>query len=363
MSEEAGEKTELPTQRRLEEAINKGQFPRSADLQTVFVLGGSVLGMMFAGLTTWQFLVKAMTSVLGNLHQVPVTFSLLPSYTITASLVVIQCAGPIVLGAMIGGLLAGGIQNRFQTAPEALNPDWERVNPVAGFTRVFSTRSLVPTGLAILKMGAIILLSYSELRSIASDPIFYTTVDVVRIAGFLAESSFKILMRIILILGGLAAMDYAYQWWRHQQDMMMTKEEVKEEAKNSEGNQQVKAERRRMGRRQSKRKMLSEVPFADVIITNPTHFAVALRYDPKSMKAPKIVAKGARLNALRIRQIAMENQVPIRENKPLARMLFKHGRVGGEVPAQLFIAVAEVLAWVYRTNPYRYYTQSGRKAA
>ncbi len=363
MAESAGEKTEQPTPRRLEEAISKGNIPRSADVQTAFVLAGSLLAITFTGMTTWGVLVNTMSGVLGHLHQVTVSFALLPSYTISAALTFAQCAGPIVLGAMLGGLLAGATQNRFQTASEALTPDWNRVNPVNGFQRLFSIRSLVPTAMGALKLGAILALSYSEIRQIASDPIFFTAVDVVRIAGFMAESSTKIFFRILLILAGIAAMDYAYQWWRHQQDMMMTKEEVKEETKNTEGNPQVKAELKRKGRMYSRRKMYADVHRADVVITNPTHFAVALKYDPKTMKAPQILAKGTRLQALKIRRLAMENQIPIQENKPLARMLYKYGKVGGEIPAQLYVAVAEVLAWVYRMNPYKYYTQGSRMSA
>jgi flagellar biosynthetic protein FlhB len=155
----------------------------------------------------------------------------------------------------------------------------------------------------------------------------------------------------------LAAADYGYQFWRTNEDMKMTKEEVKDEAKNAEGNPQVKAQRRRKQFAMAKRKMLAEVPKADVVVVNPIHLAVALRYDRKTMKAPKIVAKGSRLNALRIREIAAEHQVPIVENVPLARLMFKYGRVGGEIPAELYAAVAEVLAWVYRVNAYRYYRE------
>jgi flagellar biosynthetic protein FlhB len=129
--------------------------------------------------------------------------------------------------------------------------------------------------------------------------------------------------------------------------------------KNTEGNPQVKAARRRR-RTVSKAKMLAEVPKADVVVTNPTHLAVALRYDRKTMKAPRVVAKGIRLNAERIREIAKQHQVPVLENKPLARLLFKHGRVGGEIPASLYAAVAEVLAWVYRVNRYRYYAEQNQ---
>ena len=138
----------------------------------------------------------------------------------------------------------------------------------------------------------------------------------------------------------------------------MTKEELKEELKNTEGNQQIKSPS--PPPRPSKRQMLADVPTADVVVTNPTHIAVALRYDRKTMRAPSMVAKGIRLNAERIRETARQHQVPIIENKPLARMLFKHGRVGGEIPASLYAAVAEVLAWVYRVNRYRYYAEQNR---
>jgi flagellar biosynthetic protein FlhB len=140
----------------------------------------------------------------------------------------------------------------------------------------------------------------------------------------------------------------------------MTKQEVKDESKHTEGNPQVKAQQRRRRLAITKRKMLAEVPKADVVVTNPTHIAVALRYDKKTMKAPVIVAKGTRLNALRIREIARQYQVPIIENKPLARLMFKYGRVGGEIPAQFYAVVAEVLAWVYRVNAYRYYREQSQ---
>jgi flagellar biosynthetic protein FlhB len=175
-------------------------------------------------------------------------------------------------------------------------------------------------------------------------------------AQFLADVCLRIFFRVCMALIVIGAADYGYQWWRTRQDLMMTKEEVKEEHKNSEGNPRIKAARRRR-RAQSKAKALAEVPKADVIVTNPTHIAVALRYDRKTMRAPRIVAKGIRLNAQKIREIGQQYQIPIIENKPLARMLFKHGRVGGEIPAQVYSAVAEVLAWVYRINRYRYYTQ------
>jgi flagellar biosynthetic protein FlhB len=173
----------------------------------------------------------------------------------------------------------------------------------------------------------------------------------------MAESSFRVITRVAMSLVILAAGDYAYQFWRTNEDLKMTKEEVKEEAKNTEGNPLVKSQRRRKQIANAKRKMLAEVPKADVVVVNPVHIAVALRYDKKTMRAPKIVAKGSRLNAQRIKEIATEHQVPIVENVPLARLMFKYGRVGGEIPAELYAAVAEILAWVYRVNAYRYYRE------
>jgi flagellar biosynthetic protein FlhB len=352
-----GEKTEQPTPKRLEDAVDKGQFARSAEVQTVFVLMGGLIALKFAGGDVWQQLVNAQTSILGHLNEIPLTANAMQGYAINAALMFAACAGPILIGTTAGGLIAGGIQNRFQTASKALEPKWEKLNPVEGFKRVFSGRSLVPTGISLLKLSVVIGLTYSQVKTLLADPIFYTPVGVLRFGEFIATAAFGITWRVVTCLALIAAMDYGYQFWRTNRDLMMTKQEVKEEMKNSEGNPQMKARQRRRRAAKTQRQMLLDVPQADVIVTNPTHFAIALRYDRKTMKAPKIVAKGTRLNALRIREIATQHQVPIVENKPLARMMFKYGKVGGEIPAQLFAAVAEILAYVYRVNRYRYYAE------
>lgn len=354
---QAGEKTEKPTPRRLEDAIKRGQFARSAEVQTVFVLLGGLIALKFVGTDLWQQLVNVQTSVLGHLHEIPLTLSAMQGYAVNAAMVFAACAGPIIIGTAAGGLVAGGIQNRFQTASEALEPKWDRLNPVEGFKRVFSGRSLVPTGVSLTKLAVVAALTYSQVKTLLADPIFYTPVGVSRFGVFIAQAAFGITWRVVLCLAVIAALDYTYQFWRTNRDLMMTKEEVKEEMKNSEGNPHVKARQRRRRAIKTMRQMLVDVPKADVVVTNPTHFAIALRYDRKTMKAPRIVAKGARLNALRIREIATRNQIPLVENKPLARMMFKYGKVGGEIPAQLYAAVAEILAYVYRVNRYRYYAE------
>ncbi len=357
MSEQGGEKTEQPTPKKLEEALRKGQVARSPEVQTVFVLLGGLVALSMTGNAMWQQLAGAMAVSLGHLHDTSLSQGSLQGYAISGAIWFAKLVGPVVLTIVLAGLLAGGIQNRFNTASDALGFKWEKVDPVAGFGRVFSARSAVPTLLALLKLAVIGLLTWSQIRAVLDDPIFASAVSLDRIGTFMAEAGWKICLRVVFALGLIAAIDYGYQWWRNQRDLMMTKDEVKDEAKNTEGNPMMKTARRRMRANVSKRKMLAEVPKADVVLVNPTHIAIALRYDRKTMKAPKIVAKGIRLNAQRIREIAEQHQIPIMENKPLARLMFKYGKVGGEIPAQLYAAVAEVLAWVYRVNRYRYFAQ------
>ena len=356
MADDSGEKTELPTQRKLEEAIKRGQTPRSGEVQTVFVMLASVAALSFCGRETWHMFVNTEVATFSHLHTIVITPDSLQGYGLTGSLMLLKCAGPFVIATLLASLTAGAIQNRFQTASEVLAPDWNRVNPLPGFQRLFTTQSLVTTVLAALKFAIVFSLTFSEVRKVLMDPIFTSAVSVGRLAEFLGTTGLVILLRVSLALLVIAALDYGYQFWKVGRDLMMTKEEVKEEAKSTDGNPQVKAARRRR-RNASKAKELAAVATADVVVTNPTRLAIALRYDRKTMKAPKIVAKGIRLNAKKIREIATQHQVPILENKPLARMLFKHGKVGAEVPPALFAGVAEVLAWVYRVNRYRYYAE------
>jgi flagellar biosynthetic protein FlhB len=359
MAEQTGEKTEQATPRRLEDALKRGQIAQSAEVQTVFVLFGFLAALTFAGHEIWQQFVSVMAMTLGHLHDTTITFDSLQGYGVSGTFVLLKCVGPIVLATVLAGLVAGGIQNRFNTASEVLTPDWNRLNPVSGFQRLFSVRMFVPTIVGAVKFAFILLVTYSEIRSVINDPIFTSAVSTERLAEFMGETCLGIFLRVGLGLIVIAGADYSYQFWRTNRDLMMTKQELKDEMKNSEANQQVKSARRKR-RALTKAQALAEVPKADVVVTNPTHIAIALRYDRKTMRAPKVVAKGIRLNAEKIREIAQQHQVPIVENKPLARMLFKHGRTGGEVPAQLYAAVAEILAWVYRVNRYRYYTEQNQ---
>jgi flagellar biosynthetic protein FlhB len=359
MAEQTGEKTEQATPRRLEDALKRGQIAQSAEVQTVFVLFGFLAALTFAGHEIWQQFVSVMAMTLGHLHDTTITFDSLQGYGISGTFVLLKCVGPIVLATVLAGLVAGGIQNRFNTASEVLTPNWNRLNPVSGFQRLFSARMFVPAIVGAVKFAFILTVTYSEIRKVVNDPIFTSAVSTERLAEFMGETCLGIFLRVGLGLIVIAGADYSYQFWRTNRDLMMTKQELKDEMKNSEANQQVKSARRKR-RALTKAQALAEVPKADVVVTNPTHIAIALRYDRKTMRAPKVVAKGIRLNAEKIREIAQQHQVPIVENKPLARMLFKQGRTGGEIPAQLYAAVAEILAWVYRVNRYRYYTEQNQ---
>ena len=183
MSEHAGEKTEQPTQRRLEDAVKQGQIARSPEVQTVAVLLAGLAALLFTGQEMWQQMVGIMVGALGHLHDTSITRDSLQGYMLGGTLALGKIVGPILLATVLGGLLAGGIQNRFQTASEAFEPKFERLNPVAGFQRIFSVRSAVPTGVALVKLIVIITLSYAEIHSILQDPIFTCSVNVARIAS------------------------------------------------------------------------------------------------------------------------------------------------------------------------------------
>jgi len=357
MNEQIGDKTEQPTPRHLEEALKKGRVARSREVQTVFVLMAGLLALKFTGAETWRLMARSLISTFSHLHDTPLSLNAMQGYAVTGALLLGQCVWPVLAATMVGGLLAGGIQTRFRATSDVLAIDWERVSPVQGFKRLFSRSAAVSTGIGIVKLTVVIALCFNVTKQVLQDPIFHSAVDLARIAGFMADSAFRIILQAAVALVVLAAVDYGYQFWQTSQDLKMTRQELKDETKHTEGNPLIKAQQRRRRQALSKRRMLAEVPKADVVVTNPTHLAIALRYDKKTMKAPVIVAKGSRLNALRIREIARQHQVPIIENKPLARLMFKYGRVGGEIPAQFYAVVAEVLAWVYRVNAYRYYRE------
>jgi flagellar biosynthesis protein FlhB len=208
VAEQNGEKTEQPSQRRLEEAFNHGQIARSPEVQTVFVLMAGMMALDFSGPDIWRMMIVAMGSMLSHLHDTPLVQSGMQSYAISGAMLLGHCVWPVLAATLIGGLLAGGLQTRFRTTSEALQINWERLNPLEGVKRIFSRRGAVSTGLGIAKLLLVVSLAYGVIKGVMADPIFYSSVSVARIAGFMAESSFKLTIRIGVSLVILAAIDY-----------------------------------------------------------------------------------------------------------------------------------------------------------
>ena len=359
MSEDSGDKTEQPTERRLAEALGKGQFAKSQEIQTAFVLMAGVWALQSYGGQLLQDITGVFQSVFFHLHDTTIDVNTIQEKASDSAMTVVGCVAPPVIATGVAGVVAGLVQSRFRMIKEPISFHWERLNPMAGFQRIFSTQALFPAAVNLLKLVGIGLFSWNQVRSVLDDPIFNAPVDIARVGTFFSETAIRIGSRVLLALILIAALDYAYQLWKTGRDLMMTKEEVKDEAKQSEGNPHVKGEmRKRRMRRKSFKAQLDEVPTADVVIANPTHIAVALRYDRDTMAAPRIVAMAKDFNALLIRELAEKLQIPVMENKPLARMLFKYGKVDGDIPIQLYTAVAEILAHVYRVNRYRYYSRA-----
>lgn len=267
----------------------------------------------------------------------------------------VRALWPIVLTAFVLGVLVSVLQTGFVISAQALVPDFNRLNPLHGLQRLLSTYGLVETLKSLGKLAIIAYISYSTIS--ASYPALLETIrkDIPSIMAFAGELLYRLALRIGMFLLVLAAADYAYQRWSFERSIRMTKSEVKQEHKQHEGDPHIKARIRARQRQLARRRMMEEVPKADVLITNPTHYAVALRYDAATMAAPQVVAKGVDLIAQRIREIAEEHQVPIVQNAPLARALYRQVEIGRQIPANFYAAVAEILAYVYQLNAQRGY--------
>jgi flagellar biosynthetic protein FlhB len=239
------------------------------------------------------------------------------------------------------------MQTGFLYNEEALQVRWDRLDPVNGFKRLFSLRAVVEGFKAVLKLTLILGISYLLLRNHLQTLPRLMSFTIPQIFVFLGQVMVRLMSGVGFFMLALAAFDYLYQRWDLENEMRMTKQEVKEEVKSREGDPLIRARIKRVQRDIASRRMMDEVPKADVIVTNPTHIAVALKYD-ETMVAPKVIAKGAELIAKKIKEIAREHNIPIIENKPLARTIFKTLKIGQAIPRELYAAVAEVLSYVYR---------------
>ncbi len=353
------EKTEQPSQRKLDQAREKGQVARSRELSTFAVLlaGGGVLWFMGASLT--QHMVKLLHDGLTLDRELAFNPDLMIPRLYDLSLDALITFFPFLLVVMIAAAFSPLLLNGWLFSIQALQPKFSKLNPVSGIARMFSKTALVELAKAIGKAtlvgGVAAWVIWSNKDAVMALGMQATAASIPQI-GHLVGASFMTIAGAMLLI---VAIDVPFQLWDHNKKLMMTKEEVRQESKETEGDPMVKGRIRSLQREAARRRMMAAIPTADVVVTNPTHYAVALKYGDKGMSAPVVVAKGSHLLALRIREIAEENHVPILEAPPLARALHKHTDLGESIPEALYTAVAEVLAYVYQLH--RYEKQGGAR--
>lgn len=348
-----GEKTEEPTSKKLTDARKEGQVAKSKEVTSAFELLA-----IFALLYVW--IEKMGTYFVGNIYdiysQIPEFIKMydgdVPAQTINMIFIksmgrVLLLVAPFLLVGFVVAFVCNVVQVKWKPTSKPLKPKFSKLNPISGFKRFFSINSLMELFKSILKIGLISYVVYSYLKK--NMPPLYLFYDislqegVARVGTLVMNLGLRIAVWYMLI----AIIDYVYQKIKFKNDMKMTKQEVKDEFKNQEGDPQIKSRQRQRMQEASRRRMMQQLPEADVVITNPTHYAVAIKYDPDLYDAPYVVAKGADYLAQKIKESAKEHHIEIVENKPLARMLYANVEVGSVVPPELYQAVAEVLAFVY----------------
>ena len=342
----AGEKTEEPTAKRKADARKKGQVGRSQEVNAAFVLLVGFLILRLLGGNAVAEIINYSTYIFGNLNA-DINEETIMQVFIGMIILLAKTSMPLMVFIMIIGLAMNIAQVGFMFTTEQLQFNPGKLSPISGFKRMFSKRSLVELVKSLVK---IIIIGYFVF-SYLSEEIFQIPkliyMDLMAGLNRMSDSIFTLAFKIIGVFMIMAALDYAYQKWQNNQDLKMSKQEVKEEFKQQEGDPKIKGKIRQKQRQMAMARMMQEVPKADVIVTNPTHFAVALKYD-SGMSAPVVVAKGQDLVAQKIKELARESRIPIVENKPLARALYATVEIGGAIPHEMYKAVAEVLAYVYR---------------
>ena len=345
----AGGKTEPATPRRREEARKKGQVAKSQEINTALILLGMSGLLTLGGQWALGHLVRFTRETIGG-GLMTVEFSLggLQGMLAQAVLCTLTVAGPVMALALVLGVLGQLLQVGFHVTTEPLTPQLARMNPMEGAKRIFSKRALVELGKACLKITIVAYMAYVAVKPDIGKLPSLLWMEPVEAAAFAIGLVGKIGVWIGACMLAVAAIDYFYQRWEHEDSIKMSVQDIKDELKQTEGDPHIRSAIRARQRQLSQSRMMQAVPTADVVITNPTHVAVAIKYDARNMNAPIIVAKGTALLAARIREIAQDNSIPIVENPPLARTLYEAGEVGREIPVELYQAVAEVLAYVYR---------------
>lgn len=342
------EKTEKPTPRRKREMRKEGNVAKSSEINSAAILLGGLIFLTLWGGFMFSQILEVDRFLFSQAGQIQITPDVLQSYVFTGLKTIIVILLPIMFPILIVGVVANVLQFGFLLAPKAIQPKLSKMNPIEGMKKLISKRSLVELVKNVLKIVLIGWIGYLVIASLANDMIPLMDQNPWAIFLWVCRGTIKIGFYTVFAIFILAIFDLIYQRWEHYQQMKMTKQEVKDEAKQTEGDPKVKAKIRQLQFKAAMRRMMMDVPTADVVITNPTEIAVALKYDQEAMSAPTVVAKGKRLIAQKIRAIALEHEIPIMEEPPLARALYKSTDVGQEIPGNLYQAVAEILAYVYR---------------
>lgn len=341
------ERTEQATSKRREESREKGQVARSQEVVSASILVAGLIFFYFGGSSLLLKTMEVMTAGFREAGVTEVTQDTVISILINQIIKGFSILFPLLIAVLLAAVLGNVLQFGFMFSTESIQPKIEKISPIKGFKRLFSLRSMVELLKGILKVCVIGGIAYLIIRHEFDQLMPLAEQSVWGMFSYIGGVCFKILLAMTVMLVLLAALDYAYQRWEFEKSIRMTKQEIKDEFKNTEGDPMIKARIRRIQRDMAQKRMMAQVPKADVIITNPTHLAIAVQYLPDKMQAPTVVAKGAELVAEKIREIARENDVPIIENKPLAQVLYKMVKVNSLVPENLYRAVAEVLAFVY----------------
>ncbi|TAK00767.1 MAG: flagellar biosynthesis protein FlhB [Candidatus Manganitrophaceae bacterium] len=342
------ERSEQATPKRREEARKKGQVPRSREIHSAALILGGVFGFSMMGPMVVSEMKKIMVQTLGGLSSAPMTeaafYQLAIAHFSRTLLVIVPVMG--ILGAISIAVSFG--QHGWVWSTGALAPDWSRINPLKGLQKFFSMQAAAELIKTVIKFLAVGGLSYLLIRRAIPTITVAIQSEPSEMTALVGNSVYRLALATGFLIAFLGAADYLFQWWSLEKSLRMSRQEMKEEMRQSEGDPMVRARVRSVQKEMARKRMMADVPKADVVLTNPTTLAVALVYQHGKMNAPKVVAKGAGFIAERIREIARQHGVPVIENKPLARALFKTVKVGDPVPSKLYRAVAEILAYVYR---------------
>nr|WP_298139824.1 flagellar biosynthesis protein FlhB [uncultured Pseudomonas sp.] len=352
-SESGADKSEEPTEKRLRESREKGQVARSKELNTLAVMLAGTGALLATGGELGAAMLQVMHASFSLSREVLMSEQSMGLLLLAAGKVALEALMPLLLALLIASIVGPIALGGWLFSAEAMAPKFSRMDPLAGLKRMFSVKALVELVKALAKFLIILAVALSVLASdqddllaMAHEPIEMAILHAAQVVGWSA-----LWMSCGLIL--IAAVDVPFQLWDNKQKLMMTKQEVRDEYKDSEGKPEVKQRIRQLQREMAERRMMQAVPQADVIITNPTHFAVALKYDPAKGNAPMLLAKGSDFTALKIREIAQEHGVMLLESPALARAVFYSTELDQEIPAGLYLAVAQVLAYVYQLRQYK----------